>query len=107
MIAYSEGADGTTVFEVRIDEHGNPTKCIITKPAGYTVLDDAVCKAAMKARYTPKLVDGRAVPGVYRDAFTFHMSDDSASIEGVPQTIPPSGPAPRREPVGIAGGSPN
>ena len=91
MIAYSEGAEGTTVFEVRVDERGNPTRCIITKSAGYTVLDDSVCKAAMKARYTPKVVEGRAVPGVYRDAFTFHMSDASSN-EGVQSAIPAAGP---------------
>lgn len=92
MIAYSEGAEGTTVFEVRVDERGVPTKCIITKSAGYPVLDDAVCKAAMKARYTPKTVDGRAVPGVYHDAFTFHMSDQAASAQGVHPQIPVAGP---------------
>ena len=54
MIAYAEGAEGTTVFEVLIDEHGLPTKCVITKPAGYRFLDDAVCKAAMKARFRRK-----------------------------------------------------
>jgi TonB family protein len=77
MIAYDEGAQGTTAFEVLVDEHGAPTKCVVTKSAGYPVLDIAVCKAAMKARYTPKVVDGRAVPGVYRDAFTFHLDDTS------------------------------
>ena len=85
MIAYDEGAEGTTVFEVLIDERGNPTKCVITKPAGYSVLDAAVCKAAMQARYTPKTIDGRAVPGVYHDAFTFRMTNDS--IEGIPKPI--------------------
>ncbi|HET6896238.1 MAG TPA: TonB family protein [Candidatus Baltobacteraceae bacterium] len=85
MIAYDEGAEGTTAFEVLVDEHGTPTKCVITKSAGYPVLDDTVCKAAMKARYTPKIVDGRAVPGTYHDAFTFHMSDQtSMNSEGLP-----------------------
>lgn len=87
MIAYDEGAEGTSVFEVLIDREGNPTRCIITKSAGYTVLDGAVCKAAMQAHYTPKIVDGRAVPGVYHDAFTFRMSEDDQSIEGVPKQI--------------------
>jgi TonB family protein len=77
MIAYDEGAQGTTAFEVLVDERGAPTKCVVTKSAGYPVLDIAVCKAAMKARYTPKVVDGRAVPGLYRDAFTFHLDDTS------------------------------
>lgn len=76
MIAYDEGAEGTSVFEVLVDERGNPTRCVITKSAGYTVLDGAVCKAAMQVHYLPKEIDGRPVPGVYRDAFTFRMSDD-------------------------------
>lgn len=92
MIAYDEGAEGTTVFEVLVDERGTPTKCVITKSAGYPVLDDAVCKAAMKARYTPKVVDGRAVPGTYHDAFTFHMTDQNSNVEGIPQRIPDGTP---------------
>ena len=86
MIAYAEGAEGTTAFEVLIDEHGQPTKCVITKPAGYRFLDEAVCKAAMKARYSPKTVDGRAVAGVYHDAFTFRVATDAS--DGLPKAIP-------------------
>lgn len=85
MIAYAEGAEGTTVFQVLIDEHGMPTKCIVTKPAGYRFLDDAVCRAAMKARYTPKTVDGKSVPGSYTDAFTFRMSANTT--DGLPKPI--------------------
>lgn len=85
MIAYAEGAEGTTAFEVLVDERGWPTKCVITKPAGYRFLDDAVCKAAMKARYSPKTVDGRPVAGVYRDAFTFRVANDS---DALPRPIP-------------------
>ncbi|HET9392717.1 MAG TPA: TonB family protein [Candidatus Rubrimentiphilum sp.] len=85
MIAYAEGAEGTTAFEVLVDERGLPTKCIITKPAGYRFLDDAVCKAAMKARFSPKTIEGRAVPGVYRDAFTFRVS--TAASDGLPKPI--------------------
>ncbi|HEY1975382.1 MAG TPA: TonB family protein [Candidatus Baltobacteraceae bacterium] len=76
LIAYNEGAEGTTAFEVLIDEKGAPMKCTITKPSGFLVLDDAVCKAAMRVRYSPKTINGRAVSGVYRDAFTFRSSDD-------------------------------
>ena len=86
MIAYDEGAQGTAVFEVLIDDRGAPTKCVITKSTGFLVLDSAVCKAAMAAKYTPKIQDGRAVPGVYRDAFTFRMQDNP-SIDGIPQRI--------------------
>lgn len=76
LIAYNEGAEGTTAFEVAIDEKGAPVRCTITKPSGYLVLDDAVCKAAMRAHYSPKTVNGHAVSGVYRDAFTFRASDE-------------------------------
>ncbi len=83
-IAVDENAQGTTVFEVMVDEHGNATRCVITKPAGYPVLDDAVCKAAMKVRYAPKTVDGRAVQGIYRDAFTFQTT---GTEQGFPKQI--------------------
>lgn len=74
MIAQSEGAEGTAVFETTIDERGTPIKCTITKSSTYAVLDVAVCKAAMKVHYTPRIVNGRPVQGVYRDAFTFRLS---------------------------------
>jgi TonB family protein len=76
-IAYYEGAEGTTAFEVIVDEKGAPVKCSITKPSGYLVLDDSVCKAAMRARYSPRTVNGRPVSGVYRDAFTFRSTNNS------------------------------
>ncbi|HET7814211.1 MAG TPA: TonB family protein [Candidatus Baltobacteraceae bacterium] len=91
MIAYDEGASGTSAFEVLVDEHGSPTKCVITKSSGYLVLDNAVCKAAMAAKYLPKVQDGRAVAGVYRDAFTFRMQDNP-SIEGIPHDVPGAKP---------------
>jgi TonB family protein len=76
LIAYSEGAEGTTAIEVSIDDKGTPVKCTITKSSRYLVLDDAVCKAAMKVRYTPKTINGHPVAGVYSDAFTFRPSGD-------------------------------
>ncbi|HZT11455.1 MAG TPA: energy transducer TonB [Candidatus Baltobacteraceae bacterium] len=74
--AYEESAEGTTVFEVLVDEQGNPTKCLVTRSSGYGILDDSVCKAAMRAKYSPKTIDGRAVAGIYHDAFTFRVSMD-------------------------------
>ena len=76
-IAYAQGAEGTTAFEVTVDERGNPVKCTITKSSGYLSLDDAVCKAAMKARYSPRAINGRATVGIYRDAFTFRALQPS------------------------------
>jgi TonB family protein len=70
-IAYDENAEGTTAFELSIDERGVPVKCTITKPSGYVVLDEAVCRAAMHARFTPRTINGRPVASVYRDAFVF------------------------------------
>ena len=79
-IAYAQNASGTSVFEVQIDERGNPTKCSITKSSGFLSLDDAVCRAAMKARYSPKLVNGRPVPGSYTDAFTFRSNGNGEGL---------------------------
>jgi TonB family protein len=75
-IAYYENAEGTTAFEVSVDERGAPVKCTIVKSSGFLVLDDAVCRAAMRARYAPRTVNGRAVPGIYRDALTFQAGDE-------------------------------
>jgi TonB family protein len=74
-IAYAQGAEGTTAFEVTVDERGVPTKCSITKTSGYLSLDSAVCKAAMSAHYSPRTINGRATAGIYRDAFTFRNSN--------------------------------
>ncbi len=77
-IAYYENAEGTTAFEVSVDERGAPVKCAIVKSSGFVVLDEAVCRAAMRVRYAPREVNGRAVPGVYRDALTFQAGDGLA-----------------------------
>jgi TonB family protein len=74
-IAYAQNAEGTSVFEVFIDERGNPTKCVITASSGYLSLDGAVCHAAMETKYSPRTVNGRPVSGIYRDAFTFRAND--------------------------------
>jgi protein TonB len=86
MIAYDEGAQGTTVFEVQMDERGIPQKCTITRSSGFPVLDNAVCKAAMGVKYAPKTVNGRPVPGSYTDAFTFRMNNDTEKVlpDGTP-----------------------
>lgn len=75
-IAYYENAEGTTAFEVSVDERGTPVKCTIVKSSRFVVLDEAVCRAAMRVRYAPREVNGRAVPGVYRDALTFQAGEE-------------------------------
>lgn len=82
MIAYSEGAEGTAAFAVNVDERGMPVKCTITQSSGSLVLDDAVCKAAMKAKFSPRVVNGRPVPSIYHDAFTFRNSSNNDGIPG-------------------------
>ncbi|MBV8490330.1 MAG: energy transducer TonB, partial [Candidatus Eremiobacteraeota bacterium] len=75
-LAYDQRAEGTAVFDVAVDDRGTPQKCTITKTSSYMVLDVAVCKAAMNVRYSPKLINGKPVPGTYHDAFTFRLNDD-------------------------------
>ena len=75
-IAYYENAEGTTAIDVSVDERGTAVKCTVTKPSGYLVLDESVCAAAMRVRYLPRTINGRAVSGLYHDAFTFHAGDD-------------------------------
>jgi TonB family protein len=75
-IAYYENAEGTTAFDVAVDERGAPVKCSVTKSSGYLVLDVAVCRAAMHARYVPRIVNGHAVSSLYHDSITFKASSD-------------------------------
>ncbi|MEO6836456.1 MAG: TonB family protein, partial [Candidatus Tumulicola sp.] len=75
-IAYYENAEGTTAVDVSVDARGLPVKCTITKASGYLVLDEAVCRAAMHARYSPRSINGRAVSSLYHDAFTFRSGAD-------------------------------
>ncbi len=74
-IAYDLGAEGTTAVDIAVDDRGTPTKCTVSKTSGYAVLDVSVCKAAMRARYQPRTINGRAVASVYHDAFTFRAGD--------------------------------
>lgn len=74
VTAYTQDADGTTAIEVTVDQHGRPLKCAVTQSSGSSVLDESVCRAAMHVRYTPRRIDGRAVTGTYRDAFTFRSN---------------------------------
>jgi TonB family protein len=69
--AYVLGADGTSQFEIAVDATGTATKCAITKSSGYQVLDDEVCKAALKTKFSPRTIGGKPVAGLYRDAYTF------------------------------------
>ena len=61
----------TTVYAVAVDDRGLPTSCSIEKPSGILAIDEAVCKAAMRARFSPRTIDGRATPSTYRDAYVF------------------------------------
>lgn len=79
-IAYAQGAEGTTAFEVAVDERGSPTKCTITKGSGYASLDVSVCKAAMAVRYQPRTVNGKPVASIYRDAFTFRSNSNGDQL---------------------------
>ena len=87
LIAYSQGAEGTTAFEVSVDDRGAPQRCTITKSSGYLSLDNAVCAAAMRARYAPRTVNGRATAGIYRDAFTFRAQMQETETTPIPQVM--------------------
>ncbi len=69
-IAGAGGAAGTTAFTVRVDAGGRPLSCTVGKSSGSRALDDAVCRAAMRGRYAPRMVNGRATAGAYRGAVT-------------------------------------
>jgi periplasmic protein TonB len=57
---------GTTGFTLYVSADGRPTRCIITASSGSRDLDAATCGPLMRrARFDPKLVDGKPVPSTY------------------------------------------
>jgi TonB family protein len=54
-------AQGTVLVEVQIDEFGN-VRCARLLAGGDTVMKSAAIEAAMKWRFKPLLVDGKAQP---------------------------------------------
>ena len=80
-IAYDERAEGTTAVDVSVDDRGIPVKCTIAKSSGWMVLDVAVCRAVMHARYSPRTMNGRPVDGIYHDAFTFRSNDGDGDVD--------------------------
>lgn len=49
----------TTSFTLNFDERGNPLRCTITKSSGDDSLDRAVCRTALRVRYSPRGTTGR------------------------------------------------
>lgn len=66
--ARRENREGTTRYEVAVDEKGAPTGCTIIKSSGHQDLDDRTCQLVMKrAKFKPASDDtGQAVPGIFR-----------------------------------------
>lgn len=61
--ASDEHAEGHVSIELDVDATGKPTACRVTVSSGFASLDDHTCRIAMKnGRYTPKRVNGLAVP---------------------------------------------
>jgi TonB family protein len=58
--ARAAGIEGTVVIEVKIDEFGAVTDAKILKSV--PMLDDAALRAVRLWRFTPTMIDGRAVP---------------------------------------------
>lgn len=56
---------------VTVDPSGKPTAAHVVQGSGSKPLDDAAIDAALKSQYTPKMVDCRAVAGLYLFKVTF------------------------------------
>ncbi|WP_052216054.1 energy transducer TonB [Sphingomonas sp. ERG5] len=61
--ARKEHAEGRVSIQLDVDATGKPTACRVTASSGFVSLDEHTCRIAMKTgRYTPKRVNGVAVP---------------------------------------------
>ncbi len=43
----------STAFDIAVDQRGTPRRCTITKSSGFRLVDQSVCRAAMRAHYSP------------------------------------------------------
>jgi TonB family protein len=63
--------EATTTYALAIDERGAPITCVIQKSSGVPAIDESVCRAAMRAKFIPRAVNGKPTTSIYRDAFVF------------------------------------
>ncbi|HTA38535.1 MAG TPA: TonB family protein [Candidatus Acidoferrales bacterium] len=61
----------TATYALAVDERGTPIACQIQTSSGITAIDESVCRAAMRAKFTPRTVNGKPTTSIYRDAFVF------------------------------------
>lgn len=73
--AVQRGIEGYVIVEFTVTTAGT-TDNIVVVESSHSLLDSAAVKAAAKARYRPRIVDGRAVAvhGM-RNRFTFQLED--------------------------------
>lgn len=61
----------TATYALGVDERGTPIACQIQQSSGIAAIDESVCRAAMRAKFTPRTVNGKPTTSTYRDAFVF------------------------------------
>jgi TonB family protein len=69
--------EATATYALAIDERGAPIACQIQKSSGITAIDESVCRAAMRAKFTPRTVNGKPTTSIYHDAFVFLAGTNS------------------------------
>ena len=68
------GESGTVVLRILINEKGLPEQILVHKSTGYSNLDEAGRQAAMRARFTPMIENGKPVPVYVLVPLTFQLS---------------------------------
>jgi len=77
---------GTTRFEMTVDEAGRATACKVLKSSGHDVLDQQACAVLLRrAKFKPARNDaGGAVPGVWRHLVVWTPSNARVSPQSRP-----------------------
>jgi TonB family protein len=69
--------EASTTYALAVDERGAPITCVIQKSSGIPAIDESVCRAAMRAKFVPRTVNGKPTTSIYRDAFVFLAGPNS------------------------------
>lgn len=72
-MAIKRGIEGSVVVKILINELGLPYEVSVLKSSGFKVLDEAAKKTAMQWKFSPALVDGKAVKSQNHQPFVFSL----------------------------------
>jgi protein TonB len=71
--ARQQGVEGTVVLQLTVGADGSPGHVRVSRSSGHAALDEAAIAHVRRARFSPALKDGKAVPMPMTFRVKFHL----------------------------------